>query len=278
MVPRNPILLLLLLPLLPLSLKAGEGEGNAPSESTAPATFTEAAPPTQPSTLPERSYALDQPDTQRHTYTGGFGFVVISTLLPNIQPVNDELAQLGYGTFSNAGYALGGMGLGEFHNFLVGGEGVGLFGDSRDLGRGTHGSWGGWYGNFLLGYAFHPRERLAFYPLLGFGGGSLSFTLVPALSSPSFREIANNPRQGAVLTSSGMLLSLSLGAHYILSADPQGGWVISLRLGYMYSPIPWEFRVFRAEVKDAPNFRGVSGPFLLVGIGGGGTRIRSSTP
>lgn len=270
------VLTLLFLLLFPLALRA-EGD-SAPPETTPPANPTEAAPPSTSATLPGQSYALDRPETGAPVYTGGFGFFAISTLLPNIKPVNDQLAQLGYGTFSNAGYALGGLGLAEIHNFLVGGEGFGLFGDSRNLGRGTRGSWGGGYGNFLLGYAFHPRERLTFYPLLGFGGGSLSFELMPTPSSQSFPEILNNPRQGAVLTSSGMLLSLSLGAHYILSADPQGGWVISLRLGYMYSPIPWEFRVFRAEVKDAPKFRGVSGPFLLVGIGGGGTRVRSSTP
>jgi len=225
---------------------------------------------TQPEHYPPERYALDRPEERGSLY-GGFGLFQVSTLLPMIGPINDALEEAGYGTFANPGYALGGMGFGIIHNFIIGGEGNGVIGDRREIGRGYRGSWDSAYGMVQLGYTFQPSERLVLYPLLGIGGGSFSFTFYPV--EPGVREFSEalkNPRQGSVITATGPLLGLSLGALYLLGSDPQGGWVISLRAGYLYSPLPWDFQLFSHSLENTPKFRGVSGPFLLVGIGGGG--------
>lgn len=259
----------LLLLFLALRLPAEEREGA--SSSLGVTGSTEVTSPEEPPY--GHSYALDHPQEESRAQTGGYGFFQVSTAFPLIQPLNRALNDIGYGTFSNTGFGLGGMGMGVIQNIVVGGEGGWIFGDRRDLGRGIRGSWGGGYGMFHLGYAVAYGRRIMLYPLLGFGGGSFTIDLVPQQrTTTQFSEILLNPRQGGVITSSGMLLGVSLAVQYALSRDPTSGWVIAFRIGYLYSPLPWEMQLFSTPLSGTPRFRGLSGPFLLVGIGGGEAR------
>jgi len=170
---------------------------------------------------------------------------------------------------------IGAGGLFCSRRLVVGIEGFGLLSPQR-AGGGYRTSLSGAYGIFQLGYALINDERFTLYPLLGFGGGALTWKMQRDVVPSSFEDVIERPEMGASLLNASFILQAALGADYWLRlAQGEGGascLVIGLRLGYAYSPFGhnWELQMSEqaSELAGAPTL-GITGPFLRLVAGWG---------
>lgn len=192
-------------------------------------------------------------------------------------PLRARMKAHGYPLPSDTFAALGGGGLAFFKRLVLGVEVYALLGHGgkAELLSGPHDvSVSGGCGFFNIGCLVLGKGRLRVYPLFGIGAGSMTLRMRTETPLP-FEAILENPRGEAVLTTSGFLLNLSLGAHTFLrlGQGPKGetGLFLAARAGYVWSPerSPWE--IGTEEVPDSPK-AGFSGPSvkIIIGFGRGG--------
>jgi len=184
---------------------------------------------------------------------------------------------LGYPAQPRDYLALGGGGLFCGRGLVIGGEGLALI-SSDQVGGGLRTNLTGAFGVFQVGYSLINSGRWTVYPLIGFGGGAFTWTIQREAVPDSFEDVIRNPETGSSLLNASFLLQAALGVdHWIpLHAGERGTscLVIGMRLGYSYSPFGdnWEIELHdqAVELGGAPEL-GVTGPFLRLVIGWGGT-------
>lgn len=130
----------------------------------------------------------------------------------------------------------------------------------------------GGYGMFDIGYLVYSKKGLSVYPMLGIGGGGLTFKVAEE-STPSFAELLDDPKRSVELNYGGMLLNVSLGVDYLIKmAEDEtgaGGLIIGFQAGYMLAPFTHDWKMETNDVTGGPDI-GFNGPYVKIMFGGGG--------
>ena len=144
-------------------------------------------------------------------------FIAASTVYgqEEISTVQDRVG-MGYfmggvGMFSESGnnsiiYSVGGGGHLLNNKFIIGGEGHSSFGPDN----------AGGYGFFDVGYAALTSNIFILYPVIGIGGGAMTRSVEPSVSS-------------------GALLNPAVGFDYLIHRKSKSGILLGLRLGYIFT-------------------------------------------
>lgn len=206
---------------------------------------------------------------------GGRGYFMFGGSIIDIKSLNSKLDSKGYPKFPDNFISLGGGGHGIIGKVIIGGEGHGLIGRETTGGSKTYKtSISAGYGFFNFGYIVYSTKGLSVYPLLGLGGGGMSFKIVERETIPSFDDVLNNPKRSANLSTSGFLLNLALGTDYLLKLEEdkkrEGGLVFGLRIGYTFALIKGSWKMDGIEISGGPEI-GITGPYIRLMIGGGGS-------
>jgi hypothetical protein len=218
--------------------------------------------------------AMDNESTVGHQIGKGYFFIGSGTM--KIDKLNTRLSGKGYPKFSDSFLTLGGGGHGVVNRFIIGGEGMAFMTEDREAvvsGKTYKNSLTGGCGFFDIGYSAYSHKGLSIYPILGIGGGGYSLNITDR-SSPKFDEILDTPGRSSHLSSASFLLSLSLGADYMLNFEKRperkGGLIFGLRVGYIFAPVTSNWNIDNIEVFGGPK-TGIEGLFLHFMIGGGGS-------
>jgi hypothetical protein len=203
---------------------------------------------------------------------GGFGFFSMGGMILAQQGMNDAFAAHGRPTLSSTVLTFGGEGYFRFNRLILGAHGFGAL--PRSASSATHEtSVNGGAGFFDVGYIVTSWEKVAVFPMLGIGGGGMSYN-VARTAPASFDQVLDDPARGATLSTGGFMGQLALGIDYYMvgkrtSANEVGGGVVGLRIGYATQVPRGNWSLFGAEVEGGPKV-GFGGPFLRLVIGGGG--------
>ena len=205
---------------------------------------------------------------------GGAGFFAFGALLTDQDPMNDALAARGLPQVSSAFVTLGSAGYFRLNRLLLGGEGYAIL--PREGSSPTHETTvSGGMGFFDVGYVVVSRGGLAIFPMLGLGGGGLSYSIGEKRAG-GFDAVLDDPRRGASLTRGGFLGQIALGIDHLFDgrreATQAGGPVVGLRVGYAAQLTHGDWQVFGASVDGGPSV-GLGGPFLRLVVGGGGMEL-----
>ena len=211
----------------------------------------------------------DAPDER--SVSGGGGFFAIGANAPNLGALDDALDAAGYPTFDSEMLAIGGGGYGLVGRVMVGGEGFGLIAPTRGF-EGRELSVGGGYGLFTLGYLLTPERRFDAFPVLGIGGGGLSFD-IGSEAVDTFDDVLENPSRGASMEQFNLLVQIGAGAEYPLQSD--GGLRIGLRAGYLLTAFSSDWTINDQSIGGGPDAT-LGGPFVRLTIGGGRYTARCS--
>lgn len=202
---------------------------------------------------------------------GGMGYSILGTSILKVDALNERLESYGYSPFSRNFFTVGGGGHAIKGRLLIGGEGGSLLGDCEEGGNSKSTLMMG-YGMFDIGYTLISAKDFRLYPMAGIGGGAIKFTVTESEGTVSFNDILETPGRSAFMSAGSLILSLSLGADYVLSfsssENERGGPYIGIRAGYTLSPFMSKLKIDDTEVTSAPEI-GFSGPFIKVMIGGG---------
>ncbi len=205
---------------------------------------------------------------------GGRGYFLLGGTIIDIKNLNLRLENKGYPKLSGNFISLGGGGHGIIGKVIIGGEGHGLIGRKTTSGS-YETSIGASYGFFKLGYIVYSAKRLSFYPFLGLGGGGISLEIVKRETAPSFDDVLDNPKRSTKLSTGSFLLNLALGIDYLLklggNEEGEGGLVFGLHIGYTFAPIKGNWEMDGIDISGGPEI-GITGPYIRLMIGGGGSR------
>lgn len=190
----------------------------------------------------------------------------------DLDDLNATLEDAGYANVDDSFISFGGAGYGIVGRVIVGGEGQALAGDDATSGSYVTSIEAG-YGLFDLGYLLVSSGGLNLYPMIGVGAGGMSLR-IRERGEPSFDEVLADPRRGSELSNWGLLVSLDLGADYlvVLGEDNEGagGIALGVRVGYTFAPYTSEWSLEDTEIPEGPDV-GITGPHVRLMIGGGGT-------
>jgi hypothetical protein len=101
-------------------------------------------------------------------------YVTLGVSSLDLGALNDRLVRNGYPTSPEHLFAVGGGGHGIRRRWVIGGEGQGLVGRTKDAirgGRNNESTVMAGYGFFNLGYTVVKQRDVHVYPLVGIGGG-----------------------------------------------------------------------------------------------------------
>lgn len=206
----------------------------------------------------------------------GRGYFMIGGNWLDMDELNSRLKDNGYAEFTDSFLSLGGGGHGIVRErIVIGGEGHALLGRTEnstigDVDYGTKFSAG--YGFFDVGVVAIRARGLDVYPLLGLGGGGVSLDITQS-EIGSFDDILENPNRRAKLSTWGFLINLGLGIDYLAvlgeNEEGEGGIVIGLRSGYIFSPFDGDWS-FKDEILPGGPDLGLTGAYIRLTIGGGG--------
>lgn len=207
---------------------------------------------------------------------GGRGYFMIGGNSLDVDELNSRMNENGYEEFSNSSISLGAGGHGIVRERIVlGGEGHTLLGRTEQstiggVDYGTKLSAG--YGFFDVGVLAMRKGGLDVYPLLGLGAGGVSLEITQS-EIGSFDDLLEDPNRSASLSTWSFLINLGLGIDYLAvlgeSRRGEGGIVIGLRTGYIFSPFhgDWDFK---GETLPGGPDPGLTGAYIRLTIGGGG--------
>lgn len=202
---------------------------------------------------------------------GGLGYAVLGSSFLKVDKLNERLVSYGYSPFSKSFFTVGGGGHAIINRLIVGGEGGSMLGESvPDGGRESSLIIG--YGLFNIGYSLVSTGNLRLYPMAGIGAVGMEFTIAESSGTVSFNDILETPGRSSILSAGGLLISLSLGADYVINLsnteNERGGPYIGVRAGYNLCPFSSDMSLDDNDVTGAPKM-GFGGPFIKVLIGGG---------
>ncbi|MGB9772167.1 MAG: hypothetical protein ACPLX7_09395 [Candidatus Kapaibacteriota bacterium] len=194
----------------------------------------------------------------------------------NISNLNSKLQDKNYPKLSSSFTSFGGGGHAFIANFVVGGEGHGLFGKDVTNDKYTLNMSAG-YGIFDLGYVIISKAGFNLYPIVGIGGSGLSLKITER-TIPTFDEILDNPKGHLELSSGSLLLHFAVGLDYIVSfgsdGDSRGGVLLGLRAGFTYTPVAGDWEMGDVKIAGGPE-TGVTGAYIRLLVGGGGAAFSS---
>ncbi len=206
---------------------------------------------------------------------GGRGYCMMGWSTLDLDELNVRLKSKGYTEFSNNFFSIGGGGHGIINKLIIGGQGGTLIGgeETVNLNGGTlKTSVIGGYGLFDVGYLVYSKKGLNVYPMLGMGGGGLTFT-IKEISTPSFEDLLENPKRKVELIYGGFLVNVSLGVDYLIKfAEDEkgtGGLIVGFKAGYMLAPFTHDWKMDENDVTGGPDI-GFNGPYVKIMFGGGG--------
>ena len=206
---------------------------------------------------------------------GGRGYCMMGWSMLDIDELNALLKSKDYKEFSNNFFSIGGGGHGIVNKLIIGGQGGTFIGGEETItlnGGTSKTTLIGGYGLFDIGYLVYSKKGLNVYPLLGLGGGGLTFK-VAEVSTPSFEDLLENPKRNVELNYGGFLVNVSLGVDYLIKfAEDEtgaGGLIIGFQAGYMLAPFTHDWKMDENDVTGGPDI-GFNGPYVKIMFGGGG--------
>jgi hypothetical protein len=203
---------------------------------------------------------------------GGMGYFMTGVGINDIGNLNSVLKDHAYWDMSDMFYSIGGGGHAIIKRFIIGGEGHTIIGDAVTSGD-TKTSLLGGYGLANVGYLVFSTKKLRLYPLVGFGGGGLTFKIVDTQGSPSFQELLDHPTRSVEMSTGCLLVSMSLGFDYLIAQEETemgvGGMILGFRAGYNFALSKGEWEFDGVAVSNGPEI-GFTGPYFRLIIGGGG--------
>lgn len=166
-------------------------------------------------------------------------------------------------------YGLGGH---VIHNkFVVGLEIVRTFEKHSLATDGFRTSTRSKYGVLNFGYLLRSKKGLMNYPYLGVGIGKLVLRTTEN-NIKTFDDITGYQR-GSESSTTNLLLNLGFAVDYFYKYNEkkkgQNNLVIGIRIGWIFSPVRYDWRVNHIRVADGPD-SGITGPYLRFTIGLGG--------
>jgi len=207
------------------------------------------------------------------------GYLMLGASLIDLEALKASLDNEGYSTFEHLFISLGGGGYQIINGVLVGGEGHGLTGrrETTPSSGKYKTSLSGGYGLLNVGYLVYAIEGLNVYPFLGLGGGVLRLRIVER-GAPVFEEVLKDPQRSVELSTGGLLVSVGVGADYLVSlmgyGREPGGFVFGLRIGYRFAPMRGDWKMDGMDVPGGPG-TGLTGPYVHFMLGGGGISVGS---
>ncbi|MCX7907937.1 MAG: hypothetical protein N2560_00245 [Ignavibacteria bacterium] len=214
---------------------------------------------------------LCQEEPNGKKLNGGMGYFMPGVSILNIKDLNSTLASKNYPKFSSSLTSFGGGGHAIISNFIIGGEGHGMFAKEQTTDKVSL-NLGAGYGVFNLGYVLFSSGGLMVYPLVGFGGSGISLSLTERYI-PKFEQVLDSLKGHVELSTGGFLLHFAIGADFLITFDnsekAHGGVMVGLRAGFLYSPIAGDWKMDDVKVSGGPEI-GLTGAYIRLLIGGGG--------
>lgn len=211
--------------------------------------------------------------SERDTYSGGAGYFAIgygNFLTSELQNFLPE----GSPELSNHHMLTGGGGYAMINDFIIGGSGYSITGESVSTDSYEANTSGG-TGFFNVGYRVASSEDLNFYPLFGIGGGGLGME-IKETNNLTTKEIVEDPGRAIQIDQSGWLVDFSVNLEwYPISGgddDGHGGLLTGLKVGYIYQPFENDWEYEGGNINNTPDFN-LSGFYAQLTIGGGGFSI-----
>jgi len=197
---------------------------------------------------------------------GGAGYFGPGFLFFDYAPINRVLSNHRLSSLNKRQFAFGGGGWGQVGRVRIGGYGIGgsqsVSNDTLDV-EVSYGA-----GFFELGYTLAKDKNFMFTPLFGIGGGGISMKITPStlLYHPvNLDDVLNMPGGIAKVSKGGFTLYPGLAIDI-----PFGFAGISLKGGYMWTPMSSSWTIEELNRKIAgPDFE-LKGPFASVNIMFGG--------
>jgi hypothetical protein len=213
-------------------------------------------------------------EKQKKKFYGGTGYFMTGWQGMNFDNLNAAFKDAGYPTLSNGLYTIGGGGHSFVNRFILGGEGQAVIGGNALNQDYTVNSSGG-YGFFDFGYVVVQKGGLLFYPMVGIGGGGISYTLKENRGPYDFPDLMEDPNAELSAGTGGMLFNGQVGLDYQFnhskSETERGGLMIGIRAGYNYcTSSSWDIHGTNITNHPSTVFRGF---FFKVIIGGGGFAV-----
>lgn len=204
---------------------------------------------------------------KKQAHHGGFGHFNFSGQVINLRPLNDALTLSGYNTFNSNQASWGGGGCFVISNFIIGGEGAGLFNSTVSNSVNSIQLSGG-YGAFHLGYLLHRSKRSLFYSALGAGLGGYSLMVNQKNNPATFGEQIGSPKGSVTLNAGGALFNAQVAYQYFFCGKETSGFFAGIKAGYRISTSHWKINAGEASLDSAPTMN-MNGAYLTLILGGG---------
>jgi len=206
------------------------------------------------------------------------GYFLFGGTAIDLGDLNSELKDSGYPKFEENFFAFGFGAHAMINRVILGMEGASTVARTASNDEYEVSLQAG-YGFFNVGYVVFSPADLDVYPLFGLGGGAIRLD-IREKGDFSFDDILDDPKRSSHLSTGGFMAQVALGADYLLalgeSESGKGGLVFGFRAGYMFSPMEGDWMFDEAEeVSDAPAVS-LTGPYVHIIIGGGGTWLKKS--
>lgn len=224
------------------------------------------------SIIPLCSPAQDTSATNT-TYSGGAGSFQIgygnfqTNKLQNFLPA-------GAPSLGNHHLTVGGGGYAMINDFIIGGSGFSITGETVSTSNLEANASGG-AGFFNVGYRVAGGKALNVYPLLGIGGGGLGME-INQTANLTTSDIRSNPGRAITIEQSGWLFDLSMNLEWYPIAggneNDYGGLMAGLKVGYLYQPFADDWEYEGGDISNTPNFN-LSGFYVQLTLGAGGFSI-----
>lgn len=203
---------------------------------------------------------------------GGGGGFMFGVDLFDLEELNNKLEENDFEELDNMMPFFGGGGYGlAGGKVVIGGEGGGSF--QSIGGENKKASISAGYGFFDLGYVVFSKANLKVFPVFGLGGGGISLKIYEIGKMPNFDEILDEPGREVTLSTGGFMTHASIGMDYLLAMgkdkEGQGGLLVGLRAGYVYSPMKADWKIEDNDVLGGPDVR-PNGFYFHIVFGGAG--------
>ncbi|MFZ6052194.1 hypothetical protein [Halocola ammonii] len=175
--------------------------------------------------------------------------------------------------FTNDQLLFGGGGRSFIGNFIIGGSGQGLIGDTH-TDDSLKMSLAGGMGTLDIGYLVYNREQLKIYPMLGLGGGGYEVQITQN-ENISADEVRQDPGREITVGTGGFLADISLNMNVLPIIEQSedgssyGGFSIGLSAGYTYGVRFSEWGFAGGDISGGPDFN-MDMFYVKVTIGGMG--------
>lgn len=176
------------------------------------------------------------------------GFMFLGGQQTQFTNLNSSLSGAGYSQLSPWNMSFGGGAHIVFHGFLFEFTGEGFL-STNIFNINPTSAKQVWVdaGTFLfnIGYAVYPVKNLKIYPIIGLGAGDLTLRFFENKTNlpPTFKQILDSPGRFSSISNTIFLLNAGLGIDYRIPIfdEEDFGFIIGLRGGYLFSPIPSNF-------------------------------------